>query len=69
MLFRKQIDRACSYCRHGVALCDGQVLCVKKGIKKPEESCRRFRYDPFKRIPVKAKAMDFTQYDDMDYSL
>ena len=36
MLFRKKIDRACSYCRHGVPLCDGQVLCVKKGIKKPE---------------------------------
>ena len=69
MLFRKKIDRAFAYCLHGVALCDGQVLCVKKGVKKPEESCRRFRYDLFKRIPAKAKAMDFTQYDDMDYSL
>lgn len=69
MLFRKKIDRACAYCLHGVALCDGQVLCVKKGVKKPEASCRRFRYDPFKRIPAKAKAMDFTQYDGMDYSL
>lgn len=69
MLFRKKIDKACAYCQHGVALCDGQVLCVKKGVKKPEESCWRFAYDPFKRVPVKAKAMDFTRYDDTDYSL
>ena len=47
MLFRKKIDRACAYCERGVALCDGQVLCVKRGVKAPEDSCRAFRYDPF----------------------
>lgn len=69
MLFRKKIERACAYCQHGVALCDGQVLCVKKGVKNPEESCRRFLYDPFKRIPAKAKALDFSRYDNDDFSL
>ena len=69
MLFRKKIDRACAYCERGVALCDGQVLCVKRGVKAPEDSCRAFRYDPFKRGPVKAKAMDFSRYDEEDYSL
>ncbi len=69
MLFRKKIDKACTYCQHGVSLVDGQVLCVKKGVKQPEDSCRRFRYDPFKRIPAKARAMDFSKYDEEDYSL
>ena len=29
----------------------------------------RFRYDPCKRIPCKAKAMDFSKYDSEDFSL
>lgn len=69
MLFRKKMEKACAYCQQGVALCDGQVLCVKKGVKAPEDSCWRFRYDPFKRVPVKAKALDFARYDNDDFSL
>ena len=69
MLFRKKIERACAYCKHGVALCDDQILCVKKGVRTPDSSCRRFQYDPFKRIPCKQKAMDFSKYDQDDYSL
>ncbi len=46
MLFRKKIERACAYCKHGVALCDDQILCVKKGVRTPDSSCRRFQYDP-----------------------
>lgn len=69
MLFRKKIQRSCSYCTHGVLLEDDQVLCAKKGIRSRDGSCFRFKYDPCKRIPVKAKAMDFTRYDNEDYSL
>ena len=38
MLFRKKIERACAYCKHGVALCDDQILCVKKGVRTPDSS-------------------------------
>lgn len=69
MLFRKKIQRACEYCIHGVRLEDGSILCVKKGIMSQEDKCFRFRYDPCKRIPVKAKALDFSRYQDQDYSL
>lgn len=69
MLFRKKIERSCAYCVHGAALEDGQVLCAKKGLCSPEGKCRRFRYDPLKRVPVKAKALDFARYEGEDYSL
>ena len=69
MLFRKKIDRACSYCLYGAKLEDGQVLCAKKGMKSEMDSCRKFKYDPCKRVPVKAKALDFSKYDDTDFSL
>lgn len=69
MLFRKKIPRSCSYCRFGTVLDEEQVLCVKKGIRSTESKCLRFRYDPCKRIPKKARAMDFSKYDAEDYSL
>ena len=69
MLFRKKIERSCAYCTYGARLDDGVILCTKKGIRTEQDKCLRFRYDPCKRIPVKAKAMDFTRYDKEDFSL
>lgn len=69
MLFRKKIERSCSYCAFGAKLEDGQVLCAKRGVKTVEDSCRKFRYDPCKRIPSKPRAMDFSKYESEDFSL
>lgn len=69
MLFRKKIERSCSYCQHGTAMNDGQILCAKKGIVVPEYSCRKFVYNPCKRIPPKMKALDVDKYDETDFSL
>lgn len=69
MLFRKKIDKSCAYCAHGVNLNEDQVLCSKKGLVSGCEKCGKFRYDPCKRIPRKAKPLDFSQYDQEDYSL
>ena len=69
MLFRKKIERACSYCLNGARVEDGQVLCAKKGLKVDTDKCRKFRYDPCKRIPAKARALDFSKYDKEDFSL
>lgn len=69
MLFRKKIEHACTYCIHGTKIDEEQILCIKKGVVDPEDSCRKFVYDPCKRIPSKAKALDFTKYNEEDYSL
>ena len=69
MLFRKKIARSCAYCIHGVVLEDGQVLCAKKGVRTVDDKCWKFKYDPCKRIPAKAKAMDFSKYQQEDFSL
>ena len=69
MLFRKKIDRACGYCLYGTRLEEDQILCCKKGIKQEDDKCFRFQYDPTKRIPAKAKALDFAKYDEHDFSL
>lgn len=69
MLFRKKISRSCSYCKFGTRIDDEQILCIKKGIVPDINKCRKFVYDPCKRIPAKAKALDFIKYDDEDFSL
>lgn len=69
MLFRKKIERSCSYCQHGTKLDDEQVLCSKKGIVSSCGGCRKFTYDPCKRIPPRPKALDFSKYDEEDFSL
>ena len=69
MLFRKKIDRACDYCIYGTRLGEDHILCSKKGMRSPEEKCRKFKYDPTKRIPSKAKALDFSKYESEDFSL
>ena len=69
MLFRKKIQKSCAYCTHGTILDDSQTLCSKRGLINNVEKCRKFRYDPIKRVPCKPKAIDFSQYDDQDFSL
>lgn len=69
MLFRKKIERACDYCIHGTRVDEDLILCVKKGMKEPGNSCRKFKYDPLKRKPSKAKPLDFSKYDKENFSL
>lgn len=69
MLFRKKIERSCTYCTYGVSLQDGQILCSKRGIRTENDKCWKFHYDPCKRIPRKMKAMDFSRYSPEDFSL
>lgn len=51
-LYGKGIIPACAYCMKGTAASDNKnILCLKKGIVNPDYSCRRFKYDPLKRVP------------------
>lgn len=69
MLFRKKIEKSCLYCVHGAALDEEAVLCCKRGVVSPNIKCRKFRYDPYKRIPPKPKQPNFDQYTEEDFVL
>ena len=53
MLFRKKMERSCAYCSRAVKIDEDTMVCVKRGVVCPEDACRRFRYDPLKRIPFR----------------
>ena len=69
MLFRKQTERFCGHCLHCTKLSDTQVLCSRRGVMPMNGKCIQFKYDPCKRIPGRAKALDFSKYNKEDYSL
>ena len=69
MLFRKRMERSCVYCVHGTKLDEDTVLCTKRGVKSVMDKCFKFKYDPCKRVPLKAKALDFSKYEEEDFSL
>ena len=51
MLFNRKIAPSCAYCRHGREIGNGEIACVKRGIMLSGGWCRKFRYDPLKRVP------------------
>ena len=69
MLFRKNMPRSCSYCKWGTKLEKQQILCIKKGVVSDSFACRKFVYDPCKRLPKKPKALDFDKYEKEDFTL
>ena len=42
---------------------------MEKGKKNWDDHCLAFRYDPCKRVPKKAKALDVSKYEQYDFSL
>ena len=69
MLFRKDIEPRCAYCSYAAPAEPDTVICRKKGIRLETDKCRKFHYDPLKRVPPRPTQMDFEKYDDRDFSL
>lgn len=67
-LFDPDIEPCCSYCEHGALTQDGQsILCQKKGVMLPSDSCRKFRYDPLERVP--GRRIELPKHDAEEFSL
>ncbi len=71
MMFQKDIPPRCIYCKKGAPLGESkeQVMCLKKGIVSSDSSCRRFQYDPLKRVPSHPVQPDFSRFQDEDFTL
>ena len=52
MLFRKKIDRYCTYCQFAGKIDDETMVCQFCGIVPSDHRCRRFRYDPLSLIHI-----------------
>ncbi len=53
--YEAEMERFCKFCVHGGVLSDpDKMLCKRHGIVDAGGCCRRFVYDPLKRIPTPA---------------
>ena len=68
MIFRKDIEPRCAYCRHGTPLEYGKMACRRKGIVDNSYHCRHFTYDPIMRVPPKHIVLK-NQFTEEDFSL
>lgn len=69
LLFRRKIPRSCTTCLFGTCLNAQQILCIKHGVVADSFYCRKYQYDPCKRIPPRIKAPDFSKYNEDDFTL
>lgn len=67
-LFRK-MDPRCAYCQQGQQINEKDVMCVKKGIVSADSHCRRFRYDPLKRMPPRPATLETDKLKEEDFSM
>ncbi len=55
----RELERVCAYCENASPLYDRDfMLCQKKGVVGSGHVCRRFSYDPLKRVPVPRRRVD-----------
>lgn len=58
----------CEYCKHGHLGGDSKtILCSKKGVLNKDDYCKKFSYDPLKRVPEKAPVL--TEFKPEDFEL
>ena len=64
-LYGNNINPSCEYCARARRAADGRVmLCAKRGIVPMYHRCRRFIYDPLKRIPYRQPKLDTYKAED-----
>ena len=69
MLFEKDMEPRCAYCKRSTPLDGETVMCPKRGVVSAAGSCRSFRYDPLKRVPPKPLSVDFSHLKEEDFVL
>ena len=69
MLFRRKINRYCTYCQFAGKMDGEHMICQKYGVVPVEHHCRKFRYDPLKRVPARPQSAPLAQHDPEEFKL
>ena len=60
-------ERICAYCEYATPLFhEDTSLCKHKGVVKKDFHCRRFSYDPLKRVPPRSAPAPKLEFIDID---
>ncbi|MDP4152315.1 MAG: hypothetical protein Q8865_02580 [Bacillota bacterium] len=68
MIFSKDHPKICALCEKATKITGREeLICQKRGIVREDYTCRGFRYDVFKRIPMRRPSLP--TYDKDDFSV
>ena len=66
----REIEKYCKYCEKAQALYDSDtMLCPRYGVVSATHKCRKFKYDPLKRVPPRPAKLLGLDLTDEDFSL
>ena len=66
-VFNKKLPRACAWCVYGKPSdYSDEVFCSKNGITNKTDCCRKYSYDPLKRVPAKNRPADGYKPEDFE---
>jgi len=68
-LFRRNLEKRCAYCVHGVTVSETQVACKKRGVVDASGHCFRYAYDPLRRVPPRPAELKTEGFKPEDFSL
>lgn len=66
-LFGNNIKPSCKYCALGTPGKGDVIQCSKFGDMKAYDSCKKYVYDPLKRIPKKDLSLANSAVNDIDF--
>ena len=70
MLFSKEIEPKCEYCRRSLPFANGETYgCKLHGVMGADDKCRRFVYDPLKRVPEPPVIYTPREFDKDEFEL
>ena len=69
MLFNKEIEPCCAYCLHASPVNENEAVCKKHGIVHLTYRCKRYTYDPTRRIPPEPEEIPAGYFSEKDFSL
>ena len=69
MLFNRNIEPCCAYCRYSETLGYDEYACSKRGIMSGFGFCGEFRYEPTKREPQPLPNLKASELSEEDFTL
>lgn len=60
----------CRLCKYGAYVpVKRSVICRYNGVVKKDGICKKYVFDPFKLKVKRERIMDFSKYEEMDFSI
>ena len=70
MIYRECENPKCLFCAYSAAIATtDDMVCSKYGIVNQDSKCKKFRYDPQKRLTKRKPKLDTKKFKEEDFAL